>query len=332
MAAQPQKDISNLIGTPGAVLRSVDVPNADMSKVAEVLMGENIRYLFVIGNASAIDFCRKANAALKKENYELRLMLVPISMDNDIPLTDHCLGYGSVAKHLALLGKAIVADVRSMQTNGAVTIIEVKDCDNEWLLASLALARYRKENGEAPHLVILSQFDGELFVKNVNNTLRNIGNCVVVVGSKLVNGKGENLVEQKAPGQYLKSLLETNFDVQIDVVPLHDWRLTSNITLSDADVRESALCAQKAVELAITVGITGKMVTLLRADDSKYSSEVNCVDLDSISDKKKAFPEGWYISDDMVLDVPFYKYAMPLIVGERSCQFENGLPVFSKLK
>jgi 6-phosphofructokinase 1 len=196
----------------------------------------------------------------------------------------------------------------------------------------MALARARKDSHDAPHLVILSRFDEGTFVKNVHQTIRSIGHCVVATGGVLRTVNGDKIALQSSVAKHIEMIAKANFDVQVDAITLHDWELTSSMTLSGTDVAEAELCAQKAVELSVSGGISGKMVTILRSDGNKYSSEVNCVDFENISGKKKDFPESWYSYEDMAFDIQFFKYAMPLISGEVRCSYDGGLPSFAKFR
>jgi 6-phosphofructokinase 1 len=331
LAEQHQKNISNLTGTPGAALKTINYNGIEIGKVLEIFQKHSIRFLFIIGDSSVVKQCIELDDLIKRSNYEMRLMLIPTSADNVMQLTDHCLGYGSMGKHLAVMGKSIITDLQSEQSNGAITIIELKGCSNEWLIATLALVRSRKDSNGAPHLVILSKFDEGTFVKNVHKSIKTVGHCVVVVGDKLVNAKGENLAIQHRAAEHIELIARANFDVQVDLITLNDWALTSCMTLSGTDAMEAELCAQKALELTVASGISGKMITLLRADENRYSSEVNCVDFENISANQKEFPESWYDYESMSLDIAFFKYAAPLIVGEIKCAYENGLPIFSQL-
>jgi 6-phosphofructokinase 1 len=330
LAGQQQRNIINLVGTPGAALKSIACKDFSTINV-DILRKHNISYLFAIGDASAVGVCKKLDEAAIKIGHEMRVMLIPTAADNSLQLTDHCLGYGSMAKHLAVMAKSIAASVQSTQSNGAITIISLADSDDKWLIGGLALARLRADGSDAPQLVIFSNFDEGTFVKNVHQTVKNIGNCVIAMGNKLTNLKGENIATKRSAAEQVKFVAEANFDVPVDLIPLSDWELTSCMTLSGTDVAEAELCAQKALEFAVGVGTSGKMITLLRMDANKYSSEVNCVDLDNVFDKKKEFPDAWYDYEEMSLNTQFFKYAAPLIVGERACAYENGVPHFARL-
>ena len=332
LAGQSQKQINCLLGTPGAALKALPYENLDMSKIVPILQRHNIKYVFVMGDVDSVEFCRNLEEAANKSKYEMRIVLIPFESYNLMPLTDHCLGFGSMAKHIAVLTKCLVKQAQSQQPNGSITIIELAHCSNEWLLSSMALARGRKDSIEAPQMILLSQFDEGTFVKNIHQILRTTSGCVIGVGSKLVDVKGEDLTKKRSAAEYVEMIAKANFDVQVDRLTLHDWDITSPMTLSEVDVTEASLCAEKALELAVTVGISGKMITLLRTDGNRYASEVNCVDLENVSIKEKKFPEEWYVYEEMSPDVPFFKYAAPLIAGEKWGIFENGLPVYTKFE
>ncbi|MDR1401488.1 MAG: 6-phosphofructokinase [Puniceicoccales bacterium] len=331
LAEQHQKNISNLTGTPGAALKTVVYDEIEFGKLVEILQKYNVRFLFIIGDSSVAGKCAELSNFIKRSNYEMRLMLIPTSSDNATQLTDHCLGYGSMAKHLAVTAKSVITNVQSKQPNGAITILELKGCSSEWLIASLSLMRSRKDSGAAPHLIILSKFDEGTFVKNIHKSIKSIGHCVIAIGDKLTDARGENLAVQHRAAEHIEFIARANFGVQVDLIALSDWELTSCMTLSETDVTESELCAQKALELAVASGISGKMITLLRADENKYSSEVNCVDFENISANVKEFPESWYDYESMSLDAAFFRYAAPLILGEVKYVYDSGLPVFAQL-
>ncbi|MDR1413998.1 MAG: 6-phosphofructokinase [Puniceicoccales bacterium] len=331
LAEQHQKNISNLAGTPGAALKAIICDKIEMDKLMEILKKYGIRFLFVIGDSSAVSQCAEFDGFIKKSDYEMRFVLIPTSANNVTQLTDHCLGYGSAAKHLAVMAKSVIVNVQSEQSAGAITILELKGCSNEWLISATALMRGKKDGNSAPHLLILSKFDEGTFVKNVHKSVKTIGHCVIVIGDKLVNLKGEDLTVQHRAAEHIELIARANFDVQVDLITLNDWALTSCMTLSGTDIMESELCAQKALEFAVASGISGKMITLLRADENKYSSEVNCVDFENISTNGKEFPESWYDYETMSLDAAFFRYAAPLIGGEMRCAYENGLPIFAQL-
>ena len=329
------KTIANLVGTPGAILRSVkSIQKTDYEpeRMISVCEKNNIRYLFVIGSVRSIEICQKLENAAKDAKYELKLILVPTCDYNSIQLTDHCLGFGSMAKNIAIVTKNVITNIQSQQTDGAVTILEFSDCDDDWILSSSSLARLRKDSSDAPNIVLLSRFDEETFVRNVHALIKDIGSCAVVVGNRLCDANGTQIHAETTAAEHVKMVAESNFDVEVDLVTLSDWKNVPSMVLSQTDVHECELCAQKVLEFSVEMGISGKMMTILRTDAQKYTSEISCVEIGNVSFNKKCLPSEWYSYDEMSLDVPFFKYASPLIAGEVFPQYESGVPVFAKLK
>ena len=335
LASQQQKTIANLVGTPGAILRSVkSIQKTDYEpeRMISVCEKNNIRYLFVIGSVRSIEICQKLENAAKDAKYELKLILVPTCDYNSIQLTDHCLGFGSMAKNIAIVTKNVITNIQSQQTDGAVTILEFSDCDDDWILSSSSLARVRKDSSDAPNIVLLSRFDEETFVRNAHALIKDIGSCAVVVGNRLCDANGTQIHAETTAAEHVKMVAESNFDVEVDLVTLSDWKNVPCTVLSQTDVHECELCAQKVLEFSVEMGISGKMMTILRTDAQKYTSEISCVEIGNVSFNKKCLPSEWYSYDEMSLDVPFFKYASPLIAGEVFPQYESGVPVFAKLK
>ncbi|MDR0679826.1 MAG: 6-phosphofructokinase [Puniceicoccales bacterium] len=334
LASQQQKNINNLSYTPGAALgsRLVDCSDEDFNGVASTLKEKNIRFMFVLGDEESAKFCLKIEEASTNVGHEMRLILIPFSADNALPLTDHCLGYGSLLKHVSSLFTSVVADVYSMQASGSVTIVELSGCDNMWSLCGATLAKVRPDSNLAPHLMFADLFEEQALVKRVHGCIHTNGNCVILVGRCLKSRSGESVTEGRTPGQYIKFITEANFDVGVDLVVLNDWKRTSCMTISGTDSAETVSCAKRAVELALENEISGKMMILLRSDSQKYSCETSCVDISNTIGKQKDFPSGWYSNEENAVDASFFKYASPLIVGEMYPTYDSGIQVLAKFK
>jgi 6-phosphofructokinase 1 len=171
LAAQQQKNISNLSFTPGAALgsRIVECSNEDFGKIASILMDKNIRFMFVLGEEESIKHCLSIGEAVAKIGHEMRLMLIPFSADNTLPLTDHCLGYGSLIKHVSSLFTSVVADAQLIQSSGSITVVELSKCDSIWVFCGIALAKKRPDSNMAPHLIFTDLFDDQKLVKKCTN-------------------------------------------------------------------------------------------------------------------------------------------------------------------
>ncbi|MDR3274382.1 MAG: 6-phosphofructokinase [Puniceicoccales bacterium] len=334
LAAQQQKNISNLSFTPGAALgsRMVEYSDEDFGKVASILADKNIRFIFVLGDEESITYCLSIGEAVAKIGHEMRLMLIPFSADNALPLTDHCLGYGSLIKHVSSMFTSVVVDTQSTQSSGSVTVVELNGCDNVWVLCGIALAKKHPDSSMAPHLIFADLFDEQTLVKKVHECIHSNGSCVIATGGALKNRSGGNVAGNRTPGQHIKFIIEANFEIDVDLVILNDWRQTSCMTISGTDSAETVSCAKRAAELVFENMSSGKMMILLRSDSQKYNCEVSCVDISNAIGKKKDFPTAWYNNDEIAVDVSFFKYASPLIVGEVYPTYDSGVYTLAKFR
>src|SRR5216684_8938042 len=166
----------------------------DMDRLFEVFTAHNIRYFFYAGGNDSQDTAHKIHERALERGYDLRVIGVPKTIDNDLPHTDHCPGYGSVIKYNATTVMEIAADVGSMATEeGSCCIIEVMGRGAGWIAAGTVLAK--RAPAEAPHIILLPEipFDEPAFLRRVKETVDAYRCCVVVVGEGLKNQQGEEL-------------------------------------------------------------------------------------------------------------------------------------------
>lgn len=333
LASQSQKNVQNLLWTPGAALGSavISYTQEDYERVVEILKISNIRFLFILGDDNCVNFCAELEKAINKLNYDVRIILIPFSMDNSLPLTDHCLGYASAAKHIATLFNDVTTYEMSLYGSGVVTIIELVGCENLWLLNTTALI-HRRSDSQKSHIILANVFDEQILINKIQKSIRDNGNCVVVLGKNLTNRARKNILDGKSVGKFVEQVVKNNFDLNVNLVSIHDWYRVPSTILSAVDVEETIACAQKAVELAVENAVSGKMMILLRTEGTKYTSEISCVDICNIVGKRKEFPEGWYNFEETNVDYSFFKYALPLISGEQFASYDAGIPTFSKIR
>jgi 6-phosphofructokinase 1 len=334
LAAQQRRDVSNLAFTPGAALgsRVMEYSDREYGDIVSVLSEKNIKFMFVLGDEKSGECCMRIEAAAAKSGHEMHLMLIPFSPSNSLPLTDHCLGYGSMIKHISVLFANVIAHVQSTQSPSSVTVVEFSECKNAWILGGVALAKKYYDSPRAPNLIFTDLFDEQTLVSKVHKCIHENGSCVVVVGGALRNRAGESVTGEYSPGEYVKFIIGANFEIDVDLVVLADWMRTSCMTISGIDFAETADCAKRAVELVFDSAISGKMMILLRSESIKYGCEVSCVDIANTLGKEKNFPENWYSSTDAGMDPSFFKYASPLIAGEIYPTYEAGIPTLAKFR
>src|SRR6185437_10018738 len=202
------KTIAGLKYTPAAALgtcrykldfkKKPEKAAQDMDRLFEVFQAHNIRYFFYAGGNDSQDTAHKIHEEALRRGYEMRIIGVPKTIDNDLPHTDHCPGYGSVIKYNATTVMEIAEDVRSMATDdGSCCIVEVMGRSAGWIAAGTVLAR--RSPGDAPHIILVPEvpFEQDRFLEKVKETVVAQRYCIVVVGEGLKNAAGEEISADK---------------------------------------------------------------------------------------------------------------------------------------
>jgi 6-phosphofructokinase 1 len=348
LAAESQQTIRGLRYTPGAALGTCRYKlklQSDFDRVLEVFEAHNIRYFFYAGGNDSQDTANKISKLAQERGYELRVIGIPKTIDNDLVTTDHTPGYGSVIKYIASTVKEIACDNAAMGQHNLVQIVEVMGRSAGWIAAGAALAKYRDQPNAAPHLIYLPEvaFSPEKFIADVQHVLQKEKYCVVVVGEGLVDADGNHISTDGSSsdafghsqlggvGDYLRALAEESLQVQARSVKLGMAQRAAVHCSSQTDNDEAFLVGKAAVQAAIN-GETDKMVTLLRGEGDNYSCETGLADLAEIANGVKKLPQDWINEDGVSMSYNFYKYALPLIQGEVQVPFENGVPALVQLK
>ncbi len=347
LASESQQTIRALRHTPGSALGTCRFKlkkEQDFQRVIEVCKAHNIRYFFYIGGNDSQDTASKIAEAAQQQDYEMRVIGVPKTVDNDLVHTDHCPGYGSVVKFLATTIRELACDHEAMGNHNLVSIVEVMGRNAGWIAAGTTIAKRRNQAEDAPHIILLPEvaFDANYFIAQVQECLKKNKYCVVVASEGLVDGNGNYVASNESKdsfghsqlggvGEYLQGLVEENLaGVNARSCKLgHAQRAASHCS-SLTDSNEAFLCGQAAVKAAVK-GESGKMVSLVRTDSDKYGCETVLVNLSEIANGVKHFPEAWIAEDRISISYQFNKYILPLIQGEVQMPYENGLPVLAKL-
>ncbi|MBR7117351.1 MAG: 6-phosphofructokinase [Clostridia bacterium] len=309
---------------------------ATYSKILEILKKYNIRYFFYIGGNDSMDTVLKLSDYAKDNGYEIKVVGVPKTIDNDLPVTDHTPGFGSAAKFIATTVKEILRDV-AVYTIPAVTIVEIMGRDAGWLTASAALAG--QNDGIGPDLIYLPEraFDVDAFIKDVKDRL-SIHPAVLVCASEgirtadgeYLGAKGGTLdafghKQLSGAGKVLEGIVKAEIGCKVRSIELNLPQRCASHIASLTDLTESDLVGRGAVAAALS-GKTGVMMTFIREGGEEYSVSVGSADIGGIANGVKGVPaeyineSGNYVTDDCV------EYLRPLIVGEAMPYFENGVP------
>mgnify|MGYP001767522992 CR=1 FL=1 len=348
LASESQQTIRGLRYTPGAALGTCRYKlkkQQDFERVIEVFKAHNIRYFFYAGGNDSQDTADKISKLAQQMGWEMRVIGVPKTVDNDLVSTDHCPGYGSVIKFVSSIVRELACDHEAMGQGDLVSIVEVMGRSAGWVAAGASLAKRRDHPHDPPHIIALPEvpFDSEKFLEDVRRVLKREKFCLVVVGEGLVDKDGNYVstatgtdafghAQLGGAGDYLASLVDAGIPgVKSRVARFGHAQRAAAINASKTDSDEAFMAGQAAVRAAVA-GETDKCVILVRGDTDQYSCETALVPLSEIANGVKALPKEWINEDGVSMNFQFSRYALPLIQGEVQVPFENGLPAFVRLE
>ncbi|MDR3316991.1 MAG: 6-phosphofructokinase [Puniceicoccales bacterium] len=342
LAQESQHVIRGLRHTPGAALGSCRCrfQESDMDGLFHVLESKNVRYFFYIGGNGSQCAVRAIEAHAKKIGYGLRAIGVPKTIDNDLAVTDHSPGYGSVVKYVATTAREIAIDDQSMGDFDLVSIVEVMGRDAGWIAAGSVLARHMGTPFDAPHLIYIPErsFSDSEFLASVQKVLENNRYCLVVVSEGIRNAAGDYVrtsgikdplgrTELGGAAEHLQYLVEQHLKIKARTTKLGISQRSAAHCASLRDNEEAFQCGVKAVRYAVE-GESGKMISIVREGDSPYAVTYALTDLDEVAGKVKTFPEAWIDESGSMISSNFFRYVAPLIQGEVAVPCKGGIPEY----
>jgi 6-phosphofructokinase 1 len=347
LAEESQQNIRGLRYTPGAALGTTRFKltrEQDVERLLQVCEAHNIRFFNFIGDLEAMQVAARLHDLAVARGYALRVVGIPKSLDNTLAVTDHCPGYGSVAKFVATVARELALEHESSSQHDFVSILEVGGRNTGWIAAAATLSRRKNQLDDPPHIVVLPEvpLNPEKFIEAVQATLKRQRFCLIVVAEGIVDQNGnyvgatnqskDAFGQQTAghAGEYLRLLVEQQLGARVHAAKLGLTQRVAAHCASQTDNDEAFLCGQAAVRAAVE-GESGKLVTLVRGDSDHYSSETGLVSLADVIAAPKPFPASWINDDGLSLNFQYAKYALPLIQGEVKLPFENGVPKFVSL-
>ena len=348
------KTIEGLKHTPAAALgtcrykidfkKKPEQAAKEMDRLFEVFQAHNIRYFFYVGGNDSQDTAHKVNEEAVKRGYEMRVIGVPKTIDNDLPHTDHCPGYGSVVKYNGATVMEIALDVSSMATDdGACCLVEVMGRSAGWIAAGTVLAK--RAPHDAPHMILLPEIplDESTFLNKVKEIIAELKYCVIVGGEGIKNGAGEEIAADKSrldafghpvlsgAAEHLGELVQQKLNVKTRTVKLGYAQRAAEHYASATDSTEAVACGEAAVRAAIT-GKTDFMVKLVRTQTQPYKWTTDLQPLGDIANVEHLVPRDWISDDGFMPNEKFIEYARPLIEGEVKVPTEGGLPKYITLE
>ena len=348
LASESQQQIRALRHTPGAALGTCRYKlkkQQDFERVLEVFKAHNIRYFFYIGGNDSQDTADKISKLAQQQNYELRVIGVPKTIDNDLPNTDHTPGYASAAKYIATTVREIACDNEAMGQGDLVSIIEVMGRSAGWIAAGAALAKRRDHPHDPPHIILLPEvaFNQEKILEDIKRVLKREKYCLIVIAEGLVDSDGNYVAADGATDAFGHATLGGAGDVLADIISSNIPGLKVRVArpglmqrcaahaASKTDSDEAFLAGEAAVEAAVR-GETDKMVTILRGDGDQYTAETGLAPLSEVANNVKKLPREWINEDGISMNFQFIRYIQPLVQGEIAVPYDNGAPVFARLE
>jgi 6-phosphofructokinase 1 len=353
LGAERPETIEGLRSTPSAAigscrhkLRSLEQDGDKYRRLLEVFRAHEIRYFFCIGGNDSMDTANRLQRLAEERGYELRVLGVPKTIDNDLPVTDHCPGYGSVAKFMATMAMEAGRDTEAMHTFDAVTILEAMGRDTGWIAAATGLAR--RDERDAPHRIYVPEipFVQERFLADVEASLQRFQGVLIVVAEGLKNLSGKPVqategefaadafghLQMGGVAGYLSKLIEKELQVKARYNKLGTNQRNAIHFASRTDSDEAYACGQEAVRQALS-GKSGLMVTLIRECDEPYRCRTGLASLEEVANRVKPMPREFMDERGSHVTPALRRYVAPLVQGQAPLRLApDGLPQFVRLE
>jgi len=344
------KTIAGLRHTPGGAfgsarfkLKSLEENRAEYERLIEVFKAHNIGYFFYNGGGDSADTCYKISQLSKKMGCPVQAIHVPKTVDNDLPITDTCPGFGSVAKYIAISTQEAALDVASMaRTSTKVFVLEVMGRHAGWIAAASGLAG--KTPDDAPHIILFPEiaFNKRAFLKRVKDCVRDNEYCVVVVsegaaykdGTFLADAGTTDAFGHKQLGgvaQVVAQMVKDELGHKYHYAIADYLQRSARHIASKTDVEQAYAVGKAAVELALA-GENSVMPVIIRKSDKPYRWTIGKAPLSRVANREKMMPKSYITKDGFGITAACRRYLEPLIRGEDYPPYKDGLPIYVKLK
>jgi 6-phosphofructokinase 1 len=324
-------------------LKDLDKDRAEFQRMLDVLAAHDVGFFFYNGGNDSMDTVDKLDRFARQQNYPLQVLGIPKTIDNDLPSTDCCPGFGSVAKYNAISMLEGALDTEAMcRDSTKVFVLETMGRHAGWIAASTGLASRGERDG--PHLILLPEvpFDQAKFLGAVEATVRKQGFCAVTVSEGAQDAQGKFLSEAGGQdafghtqlggaGVFVQELVKAELKLKVHGAVLDYCQRSGRHIASAVDVAQAIACGAHAVKLA-GEGRTGQMVTIQRDGEEPYRWSVGHTAAAAIANQEKRLPREYIREDGYHIAEGFRRYCLPLIQGEDYPPYENGLPAYRRLK
>ena len=343
-------DIAALLHTPSGAfgscrykMKSLEENKREYERLIEVFKAHNIGYFFYNGGGDSADTCLKVSQLSEKMDFPIQAIHVPKTVDNDLPVTDNCPGFGSVAKYIAVSTREASFDVASMAaTSTKIFVLEVMGRHAGWIAAAGALAA--DEDNDIPVVVLFPEieFNQEKFLALVDSKVKSHGYCTIVVSEGTKWPDGRFLAEQGTRDDFGHAQLGGAAPVVANLIKdalgyKYHWAVADYLQraarhlASKSDVEQAYALGEAAVNMALE-GKNSVMPAVIRTSNNPYKWEIGSGDLADIANVEKMMPMEYISEDGFGITDACREYLLPLIEGEDYPPYKNGMPQYVTLK
>ncbi len=341
-------DIAALRHTPAGAfgscrykLKSLETNRREYERLIEVFKAHNIGYFFYNGGGDSADTCFKISQLAESLGYPIQAIHVPKTVDNDLPITDCCPGFGSVAKYVAVSTLEASLDVRSMsKTSTKVFVIEVMGRHAGWIAAAGGLL----VDHNIPVVIVFPEvvFDQKKFIAAVDVKVKKFGYCTIVVSEGCHYEDGRFLAEQGTRDAFghaqlggaapvVANMLKEALGYKFHWAVADYLQRSARHIASKTDVKQAYELGRAAVELALK-GKNAVMPTIERISDEPYKYKIGVAELKDVANVEKFMPKNFISKDGFGITEKCKRYLMPLIQGEDYPKYQGGLPQYVTLQ
>ena len=342
--------IAGLRHTPGGAfgsarykLAGLDKNRAQYERLIEVFQAHDIGYFFYNGGNDSMDTANKVSQIAGQMNYPIQCIGIPKTVDNDLPVTDCCPGFGSAAKYIAVSTREAALDVASMaRTSTKVFVLEVMGRHAGWIAAAGGLAGAKA--GEAPHIILFPEieFDRDAFLKKVKDTVEKRGYCVIVISEGVKGRDGKFLAEGGTKDAFghaqlggaapvVAQMTQEAFGYKFHWAVADYLQRSAHHIASKVDVDQAYAVGKAAVQFAVQ-GKNAVMPIIVRKSSKPYRWTIAEAPLAAVANKEKKLPRNFITKDGFGITGACRRYLLPLIGGEGYPPYTNGLPNYVTLK
>jgi 6-phosphofructokinase len=324
-------------------LAGLEKNRAQYERLIEVFRAHDIGYFFYNGGNDSMDTAQKVSEFGRLLGYPITCIGVPKTVDNDLPVTDCCPGFGSVAKYIAISTREAALDVASMaRTSTRIFVLEVMGRHAGWIAAAAGLAG--KKAGEAPHIILFPEiaFDREKFLAKVRESAERFGYCVIVVSEGVRDASGTFLAEAGTRdafghaqlggvGPVVAQMTKDAFGYKFHWAVADYLQRAARHAASRVDVEQAYAVGKAAVEFALQ-GKNAVMPVIVRKSSAPYRWSIGEAPLQKIANQEKKVPRNYITADGFGITAACRRYLSPLIGGEDYPPYKDGLPVYAELR